>query len=438
MAVAIPSSFGFKNLVDTVTVDVQRAENRPLNVPLIRPFTIATSRLDKVENVAIRVELSNGCVGWGEAPILPFVTAEDQPTAMIKASEACEFLLRSPAMTLGSVLGEIGGILPGHEFASVRAGVEMALIDAVSKSIGVPLWRLFGGASNTITTDITIPIVSPDEAAVLASKYCKQGFGTLKLKVGKNLNADIEVLKAIRVVHPDCKFILDANEGYKPEEAVEVLARLHEMGVTPILFEQPVHRDDWEGLGYVSHIAGEQYGVSVAADESCRSIDDVKKIVKENLVDVINIKLAKVGVVGAIEIIELARASELKLMIGGMVETRLAMGFAGQLAAGFGCFKFIDLDTPLLLSEDPVFGGYEVYGAIYKFTNARGHGGFLHWDDIACLCFFHNLSTLSSHEASWVSLVVNYNKTQSLQLNVRFSKGVCSAAVIIVRKELEC
>ena len=112
-----------------------------------------------------------------------------------------------------------------------------------------------------------------------------------------------------------------------------------EMGVIPVLFEQPVHRDDWEGLGYVSHIAREKYGVSVAADESCRSIDDVEKIVDGNLVDVINIKLAKVGVVGAIEIIELARASGLKLMIGGMVETRLAMGFAGHLAAGFGCFK---------------------------------------------------------------------------------------------------
>lgn len=111
------------------------------------------------------------------------------------------------------------------------------------------------------------------------------------------------------------------------------------MGVTPILFEQPVHRDDWEGLGYVTHIARDKYGVSVAADESCRSLVDAKKIVQGNLVDVINIKLAKFGVVGALEIIEMARASGLQLMIGGMVETRLAMGFAAHLAAGLGCFK---------------------------------------------------------------------------------------------------
>lgn len=114
---------------------------------------------------------------------------------------------------------------------------------------------------------------------------------------------------------------------------------LLEMGVTPVLFEQPVHRDDWEGLVHVSHIAKDKFGVSVAADESCRSLDDVKKIVKGNLADVINIKLAKVGVLGALEIIEVVRASGLNLMIGGMVETRLAMGFAGHLTAGLGCFK---------------------------------------------------------------------------------------------------
>ncbi|XP_040999374.1 L-Ala-D/L-amino acid epimerase isoform X2 [Juglans microcarpa x Juglans regia] len=381
--IAITTSFGLKNLMETFTVDVQRAENRPLNVPLIAPFTISSSRLERVENVAIRIELRNGCVGWGEAPILPFVTVEDQSTAMSKAAEACEFLKRSPAMTMGLLLAEIDGILPGHEFASVRAGVEMAVIDAVATSIGVPLWRLFGGVSNTITTDITIPIVSPAEAAELAAKYYNQGFNTLKLKVGKNLKADIEVLQAIRGAHPECLFILDANEGYKPTEAIEVLEKLHEMGVTPVLFEQPVHRDDWEGLGHVNRIAKNKYGVSVAADESCRSLVDVKKIVRGNLADVVNIKLAKVGVVGALEIIEIARASGLHLMIGGMVETRLAMGFAGHLAAGLGCFKFVDLDTPLLLSEDPVLEGYEVSGAVYKFTNARGHGGFLHWDNIA-------------------------------------------------------
>lgn len=377
------SNMGFKTLMESFSVDIHKAEGRPLNVPLLAPFTIATSRIDKVENVAIRVELSNGCCGWGESPVLPFVTAEDQEMVLVKSGEVCEALKKCGGMSLGDVLRHVGQLLPGHDLASVRAGIEMAVIDAVATSIGTPLWRFFGGVSNTITTDITIPIVSPAEASKLASKYYKEGFKTLKLKVGKDLNADIEVLQAIRAAHPHCLFILDANEGYTSSEAIQVLDKLHEMQVTPILFEQPVHRDDWEGLGHVTRVAKTKYGVSVAADESCRSLADVREIAKRQLADVINIKLSKVGVLGALEIIDFAIASGLDLMIGGMVETRLAMGFSGHLAAGIGGFKFIDLDTPLLLAEDPVFEGYEVSGPTYKFTNARGHGGFLHWDNIA-------------------------------------------------------
>lgn len=136
------TSFRFKNLMETFEVDVQRAENRPLNVPLIAPFTIASSRLEGVENVAIRIELSNGCVGWGEAPILPFVTAEDQSTAMAKAAEACELLRRTPAMTLGLLLAEIGGVLPGHEFASVSK-IEILAFSGVFDFLGVEALYVF-------------------------------------------------------------------------------------------------------------------------------------------------------------------------------------------------------------------------------------------------------------------------------------------------------
>ncbi|KAL3748835.1 hypothetical protein ACJRO7_009989 [Eucalyptus globulus] len=292
--------------METFVVEVRRAESRALDVPLAAPFTIATSRLERVSDVAVRVELRNGCAVWGEAPVLPSVTAEDQGTAIKKAREACQALRRSPAM-----------------------GVEMALIDAVANSIGAPLWKLSGGASNTLTTDITIPIVSPAEAAELALKCRKQGFQTSKLKVSKDLKADIKVHQAIWALHPT------------------------------------FHRDDWEGLGHDSRIAMGKYGIST--------------IVNGNLANAINIKLTKLGVFGALDIIEFAREYGLDLMIGGMVETRLAMGFAGHLATGFGCFKFIDLDTPLLLAEDPVFG---VSGANYRFSNARSHGGFLHWDNI--------------------------------------------------------
>lgn len=256
----------------------------------------------------------------------------------------------------------------------------MAIVDALSRSIGLPLWQFFGGASNSVITDITIPICTPPEAASLASKYVERGFSVLKLKVGgRTISEDLETLLAI---HNQCKqsqFILDANEAYKPDEALELLKQLHEAGITPILLEQPVPKYNWTELGYVNRMAKDLYGVPVAADESCRSLHDAERIARDHLADVINIKLAKLGVLGALEVIEFAKVAGLDLMIGGMVETRLAMGFAAHLAAGQGCFKYVDLDTPLLLAGDPVLGGYEVNGPVYKLNEAPGHGACLQW-----------------------------------------------------------
>jgi hypothetical protein len=112
---------GFQKRLDAAVIRITDAEARVLDVPLTAPFTIASSRLEFVRNVAIRVELEDGSVGWGEAPILPSVTAEDQPTALTKALEACAMLERSTAaMSSVSFLRQVSGLLPGHEFASVR------------------------------------------------------------------------------------------------------------------------------------------------------------------------------------------------------------------------------------------------------------------------------------------------------------------------------
>ena len=105
------------------------------------------------------------------------------------------------------------------------------------------------------------------------------------------------------------------------------------------------------------------------------------RIVAEGLADVINIKLAKCGVAAALEIASIARGAGLGLMIGGMVETRIAIGFSACFAAGLGGFEWIDLDTPLLLADDPVRGGYLADGPTYHLAGIEaGHGGSLLWD----------------------------------------------------------
>ena len=113
-------------------------------------------------------------------------------------------------------------------------------------------------------------------------------------------------------------------------------------------------------------------GIPVAADESVRSLTDAREVVARGAADYINIKIMKTGVAEAVEIASFTKASGLKLMIGGMIETRIAMGCSFSLVLGLGSFDVLDLDTPLLLANDPVTGGYRYDGSHLQSWTGSG------------------------------------------------------------------
>lgn len=350
-------------------LEIRHVTVHSLNVPLIAAFNTATSDLAMINNLAIAIELRDGSTGWGEVPILPPLTAEDHATASALLEHEAEFLTGKDSGQWRRIAAELRERLP--KYAAVRCGLEMALVDALAKSWRIPLFRFFGGYTDFVVTDITIPICAAAEAERLARQYRHDGFRIIKTKIGRDIDGDIERILAIRRGYPRCQLLLDANTGYTVDEALQVLKTLRRHNIEPVLLEQPVAHDDWEGLGRLA--CGP--GVPVAADESCRTPQDAIRIARDNLAQVINIKLAKCGVVEALEIAAIARASGIGLMIGGMVETRIAMGFSAHFAAGLGGFDWIDLDTPLLLSHDPVQGGYIAEGARYRLdVGGYGHG----------------------------------------------------------------
>jgi L-alanine-DL-glutamate epimerase-like enolase superfamily enzyme len=351
-------------------LEIRRLDIHKLDVPLMAPFTIASSRLDHVHNVAVQVTLADGTSGWGETSTLPPVTAEDQASALEALRHEADRLRGRSAGEWRRIALELHERIPN--LPSVRAGLEMAVIDALARHCGIPLFRFFGGFQNRLATDITIPICPAVDAEALARHYRREGFEILKVKVGLDRSDDIDRLKAITRGHPACRLILDANAGYSADEVFALLRELRLAGIEPALLEQPVAREDWDGLGKLAREAG----VPVAADESCRTPEDALRIARDCLAQVINIKLVKCGVVQALEIAAIARAGGLKLMVGGMVETRLAMGFSAHFAAGLGGFEWIDLDTPMLLAEDPVEGGCKPAGPHYRLDmETAGHGG---------------------------------------------------------------
>jgi len=137
------------------------------------------------------------------------------------------------------------------------------------------------------------------------------------------------------------------------------------------LFEQPTGKHDLDGLRQVRELGG----TAVAADESAASAADVLALIAARAVDVINIKTMKCGIVEALDMIALARSGGLGLMIGGMVESQLAMSVSACLAAGNGGFGFVDLDTPWFMKNAPFEGGFEARGATLHVAHIdAGHG----------------------------------------------------------------
>ena len=242
---------------------IERVEAHLLDVPLLAPFTISSTDHQCVNNVAVELQLTDGSAGWGEIPTLPPVTAEEQSIALNAARQAANLLVGRRAGEWRRLCIELDEYMP--DLAAVRAGLQMALIDAFTRSLNVPLFRFFGGVQDLVVTDITIPICAAADAERLAARYKREGFETIKTKVGRHLGDDLERVQAIRRGHPQCRLILDANGGYSVEQALACLTELRKTGIELGLFEQPLAREDWDGL---SKLARES-GVTIAADESC-------------------------------------------------------------------------------------------------------------------------------------------------------------------------
>jgi L-alanine-DL-glutamate epimerase-like enolase superfamily enzyme len=348
---------------------ITRLVAEPLDLALLEPFTISTGRMESTRNVLVRVTLADGTVGLGEAAPFPPSGGESQETALA-AVRGMQPLVEGQDAAAWRPLAHRLEASFEHQ-ASARAGVEVAILDALTRAWQVPLYQFLGGAETTVQTDITIPIEEPGHMRGLAERYSGQGAATLKLKVGTTVEQDIERVLAVRQGARGCALILDGNQGYAPIDALRLIERLAAAGVHPILFEQPVHRHDLEGLRFVT----ERAGVPVAADEAVHTAADALRVARLEAANAVNIKLMKSGVVEALDIAAICRAAHLQLMVGAMLESRLGIAASAHLVAGLGGFRYVDLDTPMLLASDPFTGGYRQDGMTYALADVRaGHG----------------------------------------------------------------
>ncbi len=341
----------------------------PMDIPLRDPFVVATGTRVVAENVFVRVTLQSGVCGFGEAAPFPEVGGEDRPSCIDTLALLAPSLVRHPIHNYRQLAQQMADQAPGHPAA--RCGLETALLDAYCHSTGVPMWEFWGGTDvRPRETDITIPISAMDDTLTLARHWHQKGFRLFKMKIGTDVDSDIRRVEAVHKALPDVAFIGDGNQGFSREECLAFADGLRRFGGKLLLLEQPVERNDLESLAYIRRTTG----IPVAADESVRSLADVLAVVDHQAADYVNIKIMKTGVLEATEIASFALKSGLRLMIGGMIESRLAMGCSFSLVLGMNGFDVLDLDTPLLLASDPIQGGYRYDGPMLQPWTCSGLG----------------------------------------------------------------
>lgn len=332
----------------------------PWTLKLRMPFVVATRTALEAQNVRITIETdAPNITGFGESAPVGYVTGESVDSVLEAVASVSDKFVGQPIDRLKPLLDRADCAL--RESRSARAGVEMALCDAWGKCWNLPMWQFFGGAQDAVVSDLTIAIVPEDEAAELARQAAADGFRHLKIKVGdqRGHDADLARIESIVKAAPDARIRIDANQAFTPDQAVSFTKTALKFGAEIELLEQPVRKEDVAGLKYVK----ERVDVPVFADESARDIAEVIRLIRDDAVDGINIKLMKSGITGALQIIALCKATGKKLMLGCMLESRLGISAAAQLAGGTGAFDFLDLDSQHLLAPMPeLTGGFSHQG----------------------------------------------------------------------------
>jgi L-alanine-DL-glutamate epimerase-like enolase superfamily enzyme len=323
-----------------------RLRHEPLDLETRFEFRISSmGARRRHENLLVRIE-HEGLEGLGEAA--PSRYYGESRALAAAALEAWAPHLGEDPFALEALGARLDAVLEGQWAA--RAALDAALHDWIGKRLGLPVWRLLGlDAAAAPRSCVTLGMAEPAEMEQKLETVLD--FPLLKVKLGAP--GDVENLRLVRRRYTG-KLQVDANTAWSPADAVRVLRQIEPLGIE--LVEQPVPREDLAGLRWVR----ERSGIPVFADESAHHLRDLGNLV--GCVDGVNLKIMKTGGLREmLRMVHAARALGLKVMLGSMVESSLALSAAAQLAP---LADYLDLDGHWLLADDPFAGAPRERGVI--------------------------------------------------------------------------
>lgn len=341
----------------------------PVSLKLRTPYTIAYETVTECTNILLTISTSTGIRGHGcAAPDLQ-VTGETPDAVLRQLNErVIPELLRRDPLRPAQLMERLTAQVPHSP--SLRAAVDMALYDILGKACGFPVWKILGGYRDRIKTSITIGILSCDETVREAEERIAQGFRCLKLKGGRDVEMDIERVMHVREkVGGSIELRFDANQGYSVSEALRFVEGTRRARLE--LIEQPTPKGESDVLGRVTASAP----IPIMADESLMTLRDAFRLARRDLVDMVNVKLMKVGGIDvALQINAVSRAAGLEVMVGCMDECALSIAAGLHFALARPNVMYADLDGHLDLLDDPTAGCVQLKGGTLFPSEKPGLG----------------------------------------------------------------
>ncbi len=335
-----------------------------------KPYTIAFKTVDEVLNAFVEITLSNGITGIGAGCPSEYVTGEHMNDTMTSLTDAnLDFLRGRDICEINQLLFEVTMKFP--KTPAARAAIDIALHDAFTKFLGIPLVKYLGQKIKTMPTSNTIGIKNVAETLKETEEYIKRGFKAIKVKIGKDLEEDIERLVKMREKFGD-KFAIriDANQGYTAAQTVEFYNRTKSLDIE--LIEQPLPA---KAVAEIRQLP-DHVKAKIAADESLLSPKDALELVKPpRAVGIFNIKLMKCGGIGqGLQIANIGFHEGIDLFWGCNDESIISI--TAGLHVAFACphTKYIDLDGSLDLAKDIVKGGFVLEDGMMRCSDKPGLG----------------------------------------------------------------
>lgn len=349
----------------------------------MEPFTIATGTMHYAQNVLIRIYTDAGFYGVGECSAFPMIVGETQETCLAMARDFAKLWDSQDALDRSARMQQLHDFTAGN--TTIKSAFDMALYDIAAKNAGLPLYKFLNGQRRNVETDITIGIAEPEVMAQRALKFQESGATILKVKLGKDARQDVERISQIReAIGLDMRVRIDANQGWSFDDAVYALQAMGDCDVE--FCEQPMCTWYNGRLPELMQLSP----VKIMADESVYTHHDARQQIQSASCDYINIKLAKSGgILEALKIHDLAFGNNIPCMMGGMLESRIALSAKLHLVYACPNIQFFDMDTCMLGHlEDPCQGGVTYQGYHLNIDDTPGIGadakpGFLekceHW-----------------------------------------------------------